>query len=876
VLISGESGLGKTRLIQEFCENQHNGSRILSTHCLPTEINLPFQPLIEILRKYISSPEWENIPDAWRHHLAMLLPEISRGNQPQKLNELGLDSDQNRAIFFEAIRQVFLEISQENKLILIIDDLQWSDEATISTIAYLIERPPFNERAFLVLANRPDEDNSRIEEVLLANRLSSNLSVINLQRLNPAEISALGRYVFGYPLDQDLAEQLSNETGGNPFIILETLRSIQGIDKLATFSSSQLPLAKSVFTLIQGRLKRLSPGARKICEYAAVTGIEFDPQILSLASEQNLPLIARALEELKQRQIVETVERPDHPNQWRFIHDKIRETIILDTNQVQLRFLHERIAQAIEANQNSDNGSQAAILARHYEYAGKSSTAIQYWIEAARWARKLYSSQEALQICSRAERMILNNHDNLSERLIQDLYNEWTELAYEIQDAELIRELNTRLLEIGKSAQSLLLIGTALDGLSDACLVEDQFEKGLNYSNQAISYLEQTNNVSETINSYTHRGVYLFMLGQLNEAVRSFEHAIALGSEIDDPAVSRGMADSYYQLALSTTMSGWPEKGLKFAKKSLDLAQKIEHHHIAVTAYLASSLAHYFMADYQKARQANEQGIEIAERLHANRMLGYLYTTRTFLEHASGDLKAAYETSQRILKLGMEDNHPDLLSLAHRGIGEIFLLLDAHEKAKKEFQLGVEQGGVDFWGLENLVRLGYSQIRTGDPDNGMANLQRGIKQARTAGFGLVEIRGMQFLSYAYASNEEWDLTRQISEELIRKARIRSLPIEGILAKFIGELAEINRSNPHESIDHFRYLLEFLGDKDQPYIALRILVRIVDLKKLAAKDPAKEIRKITDLLKRCEQMASPRTIQESFKEFKHNIEISIFS
>jgi hypothetical protein len=158
----------------------------------------------------------------------------------------------------------------------------------------------------------------------------------------------------------------------------------------------------------------------------------------------------------------------------------------------------------------------------------------------------------------------------------------------------------------------------------------------------------------------------------------------------------------------------------------------------------------------------------------------------------------------------------------------------------------------------------------------MANIQRGIKQARTAGFELVEIRGMQFLSYAYVSYEEWDLARQISEKLIRKARIRSLPLEGLLAKFIGEVAEINQPDPQESIDNFRYLLELLGDKDQPYIALRILVQIVNFKKIAKRDPTKEIRKITDLLKRCEKMASPRTIQESFQEFKQNIETSIFS
>ena len=76
-IVSGESGLGKSRLVQEFCELFANDRRIFVTHCRPAEINLPFQPVIELLRNQISSAEWQNLQSIWTEPLALLIPELS-------------------------------------------------------------------------------------------------------------------------------------------------------------------------------------------------------------------------------------------------------------------------------------------------------------------------------------------------------------------------------------------------------------------------------------------------------------------------------------------------------------------------------------------------------------------------------------------------------------------------------------------------------------------------------------------------------------------------------------------------------------------------------------------------------------------------------
>lgn len=870
IAISGESGIGKTRLVQEYCELFASDRRIFITHCRPTEINLPYQPIIEILRNQVSPVEWREFPQLWIEALAPILPELLSNQSPFSPPLISSDPVNNRSTLFEAIRQVFLEQSERNDLVLFLDDLQWADEATLSVISYLIERPPFSDQALIILAIRPDVINPGLEKFLENVDSAPKLFSINLNRLNQKEIAGLGRYVMGYPINQELVDQLVRETGGNPFIILETLRSIQATETLALIPAPQsLPLAQSVYTLINNRVNRLSPLAQTTCEFAAVIGPEFDPELIGLASQQNFAVIARAIEELKQRNFIEPVDRPDKVANWRFVHDKIREAILLDINQIRLQYLHEHIARAMKDQLQPLSHSQSAVLAHHYEAAGKVAPALNYWLKAAKWARQLFSAGEARQIFSHAEQLIIDSNEVISDELIHDFYSEWTEMTYEMQNAQLIRERNANLLEIGRRRKSELLIGSALDGLSDASLIENKFEDGLAYTAQAITHLNQTNNTYEKMDAHVHRGVFLYMLGRVNEAIETFELALTF-SEDDTPKILRARANAYYHLALCQTLAGWPELGYQNAKASLNLAKRIEHHHIVITAHTASSLALYFLTDYEHSRTANQKGIELAKKLKANRMVGYLYAIKGFLDITQGDLRAAFASAQSVYQLGEQYNHDDILAIGDRMIGDIFLLIDSPENAISYFQRGVKSGSGDFWGLDNLVRLGYSQIISNQIESGMANLHRGIDFARSTGLGLVEIRGLQFLSYSYIYLGDWKLALDLSEKLETQANRRAMPMVRILARYIGGVARFNLGTQQDIVGHLQQIVALLKDFGQPFVEMRALLQLIKVKKVYQVDPSSDIQRVREILVLFEKNPLPETIKEPFFEYKKKV------
>jgi hypothetical protein len=134
--------------------------------------------------------------------------------------------------------------------------------------------------------------------------------------------------------------------------------------------------------------------------------------------------------------------------------------------------------------------------------------AFDYWLQAGRRALQLYSTVDASQAFSRGEQLI-QFLPELSDEKINNLYSDWNEMAYESEDPDTIRRINNEMLRIGRERDSKFLIGCALDGLSDACLVENQLEEGLGYTNQAITYLEQSSDLNEHMEAYNLVSSYL-------------------------------------------------------------------------------------------------------------------------------------------------------------------------------------------------------------------------------------------------------------------------------------------------------------------------------------------------------------------------------
>ena len=403
-VIQGEAGIGKTRLCQDLLDwVKEEHAYVASASCYAVEGTLAFAPAAEWLR---TEPFWQSLgslENEWLVAVARLLPEL-RGRFKQ-LSALSQTEDSlQRQHFFTALAVALLEHGQP--VLLLVDDLQWADQETLDWLHYLIryETPT----PLLVLATlRTDdaEERARCQPLLRELARHKRLSEIQLRPLSIGDTTVLAQQILGSEPFATYAAQLYHETDGNPFYIVETVRSrprsfiesdsFLQPDDIGSEIEHYLP--PRVRALIEERLARLSPPANEILQLAAVIGRRFDYALLAAATNRNEEVLLQAMEELWAQHII----REASLSQFDFVHDKLRIAAYGQISPVRRQLYHRKIAEALVGEQQKGLGMWDSQIAEHFVQAGLGRQALPYYLEAARTAKKLFANDDAFALLAR-------------------------------------------------------------------------------------------------------------------------------------------------------------------------------------------------------------------------------------------------------------------------------------------------------------------------------------------------------------------------------------------------------------------------------------------------------------------------------------------
>jgi DNA-binding SARP family transcriptional activator/tetratricopeptide (TPR) repeat protein len=820
VFILGESGLGKTRLLQEFIAQLKPKPRLLVAGCRPYETNLPFQPIIDIARNSIRPEEWINIPAPWVTSILPIVPDLA-DLIPDANKAPEIIPEQGRSVLFEAIRQIIAHIANQQRLIVCIDDAHWADEATLSAIAYLLERPPFLEDAFLIIAARTEHLNANLESLVRFQEERQKGIRLNLPRLKQADIHQLASTILGTSPSNEFTAQLAKETGGNPFFILETLRTLRDRDFSSELSvKASFPLPRNMYLLIRNRLTELSSQARYVLEIAAIIGTEFRPELLAKAGEFSTKEIFQTLMELEQQQLIECITTTAGDLTCRFIHDKIRETLMLEINPVKIRWLHQQVARALEDFLQEDISNHASVLAYHYQAAGEWSRAFDYFIKAGQRARHLLSVEEALQAFRAAEKVLRQPGCHLSDEQIHRLFYERNELKFDTHNTSALQEQNKLLLQIGEERRSPLLVGTALLGLGNACMSSDQFEQGLDYTSRAIQLLDASANLSQRVQAYIDRGVLRYMLSRWSQAKEDFEQALELARDHPEPDIIRARANAHYNIAVILNLEGQPAKAHQHALQAIQghpiQGQTYRH----VPGYSALALAQVFMGEYAQAKDSFQTGIDLAEKTHNWRMLSYLLGNRALYERNIGKLGSSIKSAQKMISIGEQFGHDDIIALGNRLTGDIYYYLQAPDLAEQHYQKGIEIGGETFIAPDILFRLGHVLCQLGQVKLGMNYLQKALKVTKETGLELIHILTQSSLASIFASQGQWERAQRLALNLEKETRRRSLVTLHLRSiNLLGEYA-FHHNEIDQAISRFETTAKRSALLPNPWIELK--------------------------------------------------------
>ncbi len=398
ILISGEAGIGKSRLLRAFAEKvAGEPAKWLDLQCSPYQASSPFRPVIDLMQGELdfntARSEEEKLQrlDASLHDLgqapALVTPLLASflsppGRRLEADNQLS--PERQRSLVLDALLLWLTSrpVGAESATVLIFEDLHWVDPSTLELIEMLSASAAQLPLLLLVTA-RPDFEASRT-------RLEQ-IETLSLIPLSPAEATSVIQQMTGaLQLSQALLDQLTAKGDGVPLYIEELTRDVLEADWRATRYGLQVP--NTLQDALDARLGRL-PGAKPVAQLAAVIGKSFSLELLSAVYEGPKSDLLEALEQLSGASLV---LRSNDGLSYRFNHALVRDAAYGSLLKSRARVHHARVAQVLERNVLRGTGYQPEAIAQHFAAAGMLGQAIYYWREAASRASERSAQQEAV------------------------------------------------------------------------------------------------------------------------------------------------------------------------------------------------------------------------------------------------------------------------------------------------------------------------------------------------------------------------------------------------------------------------------------------------------------------------------------------------
>ena len=403
VLVSGEPGIGKTRLMSEIALEAHGDGTVLHGAC-QEEALISYQPFVEALRHYARSRRPGDAGTGLGRgivELARLIPELS-GAAAAPTEGAPDDPEARRYLMFEAVSSLLSEASERAPVLLIIDDLQWADRPTLQMLRHIL-RSERKDSLLVVGAYRDAEIDADhpLSELVADLRREGMIERVSLTGLDERGVGALISSE-GHNAVSAFVRTLHETTDGNPFFVEEVMRHLieTGVvfEREGRWSSALTPdeigVPQGVKDVIARRLAGLSEYCRETLSRAAVLGREFSFAVMQQMAESGEDALIGALEEALDAQLIIEARSASDPA-FAFTHALVRETLYGGLSGPRRQQLHARAAQAIEATGDTDAVAALAVHHRLAGAAGDPAKAIDFSLRAGDRARALFSWEEA-------------------------------------------------------------------------------------------------------------------------------------------------------------------------------------------------------------------------------------------------------------------------------------------------------------------------------------------------------------------------------------------------------------------------------------------------------------------------------------------------
>jgi predicted ATPase len=648
VFLHGEAGIGKTRLAREVgAYARLRGMQVLYGRC-PALFRMdgvpPYVLWSEVIRDYLQTCAPEQLYKVIGYYpgeVCKLVPEAKQklGTVPQSLP---IGPEQERDRLFEAVSQLVINISRESPLLVVLDDLQWTDQSSLLLLHYLA-RGIYRESLLLLGAYRDTDVDERhpLSPVLTELNRERLLQSAVLKRMSFNEVSEMVKQI----LEQDdvpteFCELVYDKTRGNPFFVEEVIKSLKEEeviyreeDKWKIKEVAKIEFPKTVKSVIKARISRLDEDCQHVLTMASFVGNDFTFEALRAVTGFEEDKLLDLMEKmLKTGLVKERVIRGQ--GVYSFADVIVRDVVHEEVSLLRHMKLHAAVGGALEKAYTGKIDEHLGELAYHFLEGGDKDKALDYFAKAGEKAQRIYAPDEASSYFQNALELLEEKEGNLQEK------------------ANVTERLGDLTWWIGKP------------------------DAGMEHWNNSLALWNQLSDKKRAANLHA-KMAYYFWNGIGDRGKASEHHRMALELFEKGPE-SVELASLYEDISHMFWRTGKSAESLSWAQKALELSRKLASSEVLVRCYNDLGTLNLKSGELEKASEYYEDGIKIALE---NNFVGdaiTLYNNLCNLYGATGEFQKLFETARKGSELAKRVGAlygstwlDSLLAECYAGIGEM-------------------------------------------------------------------------------------------------------------------------------------------------------------------------------------------------------------
>jgi class 3 adenylate cyclase/tetratricopeptide (TPR) repeat protein len=632
-VISGEPGIGKSRLIRQFRSSLHASPRdVLSLQCSPFHVNTPLAPEIERLSRVTGIKETDeaepalaklralltraatDVEQALPYYGAMLSIPACSGYEPA---DLGSPSERGRA--FQAFVDVLVAASRKRPILVIVEDVQWIDPTSIEMLLRVIAHCP-GERIMLLITHRDD---------YVADWLSSPaIRRIALQKLAVHECEQMVAAVAGSDfVPRRITSQIVERTDGVPLFVEELTRAVVDSGAIPLAAEGPGPSAKlpellvpaSIHDSLMERLDRLGP-AKRVAQIASVFGRRFNCEGIIGVVPGKGQTLKHELLALERAGIVYRSE-DSQGTVFTFQHAMIQEAAYSSLLKEERRELHARVASWLLQEDAIEESSQPAVLGYHYARAGNIPEAIEAWLQAGKSALRRSATKEAVAHLREGLSLIPKMPESPQRFEAEIALQSNLAMAYTANagwSGPNVDGPYNRALQLCANYGTIREKATVLFGSIIAKLVNCELGKGLEHAQDFVRRAEEWGDDEAALMAYTAAVIANFFLGRLEQAsevaalVRARynprEHGKLVQIYQHDPLVVSLVYSGHIEWLL-----GRPGRARECCVTARQRASEIGHPFMLAFASILGVSDHWYEGDLAENLASVKRGLKVAD-----------------------------------------------------------------------------------------------------------------------------------------------------------------------------------------------------------------------------------------------------------------------